>query len=47
MAKPIIQLEDVNKEFGKGKNTVAALKDVNLEIEAGEFIAVLLWNNLK
>ena len=41
MAKPIIQLEDVNKEFGKGKNTVAALKDVNLEIEAGEFIAVL------
>lgn len=41
MAGPIIQLEDVNKEYGKGKNTVAALKDVNLEISAGEFIAVL------
>ena len=41
MVKPIIQLEDVNKEFGKGKNTVAALKDVNLEIEAGDFVAVL------
>ncbi|MHA3962488.1 MAG: ABC transporter ATP-binding protein [Candidatus Thorarchaeota archaeon SMTZ1-45] len=41
MAKPIIQLEEVNKEFGKGKNTVAALKDVNLEIEAGDFVAVL------
>ena len=41
MAKPIIQLEDVNKEFGKGKNTVAALKDVDLEIEAGDFVAVL------
>ncbi|MFW9833021.1 MAG: ABC transporter ATP-binding protein [Candidatus Thorarchaeota archaeon] len=41
MAKPIIQLEDVNKEFGKGKNTVAALKDVNLEVETGDFVAVL------
>ena len=41
MVKPIIQLEDVNKEFGKGKNTVAALKDVNLEIEAGDFVAGL------
>lgn len=41
MAKPIIQLEDVNKEYGKGKNTVAALKDVNLEIDAGDFVAVL------
>jgi putative ABC transport system ATP-binding protein len=41
MAGPIIQLEDVNKEYGKGKNTVAALKDVDLQIDAGEFIAVL------
>ncbi|MFW9962626.1 MAG: ABC transporter ATP-binding protein [Candidatus Sifarchaeia archaeon] len=41
MAKPIIQLEEVNKEYGKGKNTVAALKDVNLEIDAGDFVAVL------
>ncbi len=41
MAGPIIQLEEVNKEFGKGKNTVAALKDVNLQIDAGDFVAVL------
>lgn len=41
MAQPIIQLEDVHKEYGKGKNTVAALKDVNLEIQRGEFVAVL------
>jgi putative ABC transport system ATP-binding protein len=41
MAGPIIQLEEVNKEYGKGKNTVAAMKDVNLQIDAGDFIAVL------
>jgi len=41
MAGPIIQLEEVNKEYGKGKNTVAAMKDVNLQIEAGDFVAVL------
>jgi len=41
MAGPIIQLEEVNKEYGKGKNTVAAMKDVNLRIETGEFVAVL------
>ena len=41
MAGPIIELEEVNKEYGKGKNTVAAMKDVNLQIEAGDFVAVL------
>ena len=41
MAQPIIQVQDANKEFGKGKNTVAALKDVNLEINAGEFVAIV------
>lgn len=41
MAQPIIQVQDANKEFGKGKNTVAALKDVNLEIKAGEFVAIV------
>jgi putative ABC transport system ATP-binding protein len=41
MAGPIIQLEEVNKEYGKGKNTVAAMKDVNLQIDAGDFVAVL------
>ncbi|MFW9889579.1 MAG: ABC transporter ATP-binding protein [Candidatus Thorarchaeota archaeon] len=41
MANAIIQLEDVNKEFGKGKNTVAALKDINLQIQQGEFVAVV------
>ena len=41
MAQPIIIAQEVNKEFGKGKNTVAALKDVNLEIQPGEFVAIV------
>ncbi len=41
MAQPIIQVQDVSKEFGKGKNTVAALKDVNIEINAGEFVSIV------
>jgi putative ABC transport system ATP-binding protein len=41
MPQPIIQLEDVHKEYGKGKNTVAALKDINLQVERGEFVAVV------
>lgn len=41
MAQPIIQVQEANKEYGKGKNTVAALKDVNLEIQKGEFIAIV------
>ncbi|MHA2119482.1 MAG: ABC transporter ATP-binding protein [Candidatus Thorarchaeota archaeon] len=41
MANAIIQLEEVNKEYGRGKNTVAALKDINLEIQQGEFVAVV------
>lgn len=41
MAQPIIIVQEANKEFGRGKNTVAALKDVNLEIQAGEFVAIV------
>ncbi|MFW9957267.1 MAG: ABC transporter ATP-binding protein [Candidatus Odinarchaeota archaeon] len=41
MAQPIIQIQEVNKEYGKGKNTVAALKDVKIDIQAGEFVAIV------
>lgn len=41
MTNPIIRVESIDKEYGKGKNTVAALKDINLEIMPGEFIAVV------
>jgi putative ABC transport system ATP-binding protein len=41
MVQPIIQVQGANKEYGKGKNTVAALKDVNIEIQKGEFVAIV------
>jgi ABC-type lipoprotein export system ATPase subunit len=41
VTNPIIRVEGVNKEYGRGKNTVAALKEINLEIAPGEFLAVV------
>lgn len=41
MVNPIIRCEEVDKEYGKGKNTVAALKNIKLEIAPGEFIAIV------
>ncbi len=41
MPEPIIRVEDVSKEYGKGKKTVAALKDIDLQIQRGDFIAVV------
>ncbi|TXT57642.1 MAG: hypothetical protein BAJATHORv1_10345 [Candidatus Thorarchaeota archaeon] len=41
MANPIIHVQSVNKEYGRGKKTVAALKDVDIEILPGEFVSVL------
>ncbi|MHA1903061.1 MAG: ABC transporter ATP-binding protein [Candidatus Thorarchaeota archaeon] len=41
MVNPILQVQDVSKEYGKGKKTVAALKDIELEIDPGEFVAVV------
>ena len=37
----IIVAENVSKEYGRGRKMVAALKDINLEIKRGEFIAIL------
>lgn len=37
----IIVLENINKIYGKGENQNKALKDVNLTIEKGEFVAIV------
>ncbi len=41
MANPIIQVQGVHKEYGRGKKTVHALKNINIEIMPGEFVAVV------
>lgn len=38
---PIIDLKDVSKLYGFGDATTVALDEVNLEIDAGEFVAVM------
>lgn len=38
---PIIKIEDVSKLYGFGDATTVALEEVTLEIEKGEFIAVM------
>ena len=38
---PLISLKDVSKLYGFGDATTVALDEVNLEIEAGEFVAVM------
>ncbi len=38
---PIIVLKGVNKTYEVGENKVEALKNINIEIQAGEFVGVL------
>lgn len=37
----IVQLENLTKVYGQGETAVSALKNVNLTINAGEFVAVM------
>ena len=37
----ILRLEQVTKVYGKGDNSVEALKNINLTIEKGEFLAIV------
>ena len=41
IAKPLLELKNVCKSYGEGKDTAAILKDINLDIRAGEFIAIV------
>lgn len=38
---PLIELEGVTKIYGKGEAEVRALRGINLEIRAGEFVAIM------
>lgn len=37
----IVKIEGLNKIYGKGNTKVAALKDINLTINEGEFVAIV------
>ena len=37
----IIELRNINKIYGSGNNQVHVLKNVNLDIESGDFVAII------
>ncbi len=37
----LIEIEKLNKYFGSGENTAHVLKDINLTIEQGDFVAII------
>ncbi len=41
MSQPLLQLRDLRREFPAGEETIAVLKDVNLDIHAGEMVAIV------
>ncbi|HEY9091363.1 ABC transporter ATP-binding protein [Parasphingorhabdus sp.] len=41
MSKPIIKLIEITKTFGEGEAAFQALKGVNMEINEGDFIAIM------
>ncbi|HEY9856569.1 MAG TPA: ABC transporter ATP-binding protein [Stenomitos sp.] len=41
MTTPVIRLEEVRKRYGSGESQVDALRGVSLEIQQGEFVALM------
>jgi len=41
MTTPLIQLQDVSKAYGTGATRLLALKAITLQIDAGEFVAIM------
>ena len=41
MENTIIKLERINKSYQKGKTALHILKDIDLQVEQGEFVAIL------
>lgn len=40
-ALPLIRLRGITKRYGEGATALLALKGVDLDIEAGEFVAIM------
>jgi putative ABC transport system ATP-binding protein len=38
---PVVTCKDVSKEYKRGKEVVVALKDVNLEVNEGDFVVIV------
>ena len=38
---PVIDIHHINKYYGQGENRVHVLKDVNLTVERGDFVAII------
>ncbi len=41
MSEPLIRLRGVTKRYGKGEALLMALKGIDLDVEAGEFVAIM------
>ena len=41
MANPVIELRNVSKWYGTGRDKVEVLHDINLTVEEGEFLAIV------
>jgi putative ABC transport system ATP-binding protein len=41
MSKPVLQIENLNKTYMLGKREVPALSNLNLTVNAGEFVAIM------
>jgi putative ABC transport system ATP-binding protein len=37
----VLKVENLNKTYGKGENKVEALKNINLSVDKGEFVAIV------
>ncbi len=40
MTKPVLKIENLNKTYELGKNNIQALSNLNLQVDAGEFVAI-------
>lgn len=41
MIMKVLRLQDVSKTYGKGKNMIKAIQNINLEIEEGTFVTIV------